>query len=567
MGGHRGSIYLGLGALDFGRHEVVDQDIGAEAGRERGELGPGDGVLRVGRGQVRQLTAGGVDQQALVGVDHHVGDLALLEAVEHAEDRVIDVLGGFAQGESGEGADREADRMGAAGGGGGLLERVAGLEAGLDEGLEGAAEIDEALAALAFGVVGRHLGADLAEERLPGGFGLVPEEDGGAAEVRHGVGEVAGGTELEGGGGDVGRLAELDGAGVGAKRGQAPGLEVARGEEGLDGGGIVAHALLEEGVGKVGGGLDGQAVGALGLERRLDIGAHEREVAGIGGLDGLGILRVVGRLREARRRRVEAGLDLGLGDRDGGEEVGGGEVHGADDDARADLVAEGIILEKFGELGGAGVDGRGVGLVVGRGDVERPLRVGAAELGADILVEDVAGTADEQLGLADADVVGEHAGDVGLGDAAGLEVVAESGVPDRVEFAVVAGEGGQGLDMVGDLGLRRGREVELVGQVEGGGALERVLLELFGAEAGVAELEGGAQVGVAEDAGLAVLGAEIVTEELARQRLAVGATEAGGGVRDEHEGDDDEAQQHAEDELKVLLKIALNPGDHGRKTA
>jgi len=36
-------------------------------------------------------------------------------------------------------------------------------------------------------------------------------------------------------------------------------------------------------------------------------------------------------------------------------------------------------------------------------------------------------------------------------------------------------------------------------------------------------------------------------------------------VGDEDKRYDDETQQHGENNLKVLLKVALNPGDHGRK--
>ena len=276
----------------------------------------------------------------------------------------------------------------------------------------------------------------------------------------------------------------------------------------------------------------------------------------------------VGRLGEARGVGVVERAHLGLGDLLAGHEGGGGEVHVADHHAGGNVVAATRLLEERRQLGVGRLDLGLEGGVVRGGRGEGPGGVRAFQLVLDLGGEHVAGAGEEGLDLVGADVVAENAADVGLRDATrvGLQVVAEGGVGLGVELAVLAGEHAEPLDLLLELGIGGGREVPGVGEVEGGGALEGVVLDLGAVQlAEGPDPEVGAEAGVAHQALLVGLEAQVVAEELAVDDLAVSAADAGGGADGEDEGNDDDAQQHREHRPEVVLKVFLDPGNHGGK--
>ena len=100
-----------------------------------------------------------------------------------------------------------------------------------------------------------------------------------------------------------------------------------------------------------------------------------------------------------------------------------------------------------------------------------------------------------------------------------------------------------------------------------GDALQGVLLDLVALEGVVAGLKADAPCVVGEDAAGLLGIAEIVAKEGALEEFARALAVAGaarGAVNEDHghgHGDQDDGKHEAE----VLLKIALNPGNHGGK--
>jgi hypothetical protein len=210
------------------------------------------------------------------------------------------------------------------------------------------------------------------------------------------------------------------------------------------------------------------------------------------------------------------------------------------------------------------------GGVVEGGDLHGPDGVGEAELLLDVAGEDVARTADELAERLEAEVVAEDAVDVGAGEVgAGLEGVAELGVAGLVELALLVLEGAEGGDDLGDLVGRGDGEAELVSQGEAGDALQGVLLDLVALQGVVAGLEADAPGGVGEDAAGLLGVAQVVAEEGALEDLAaaVAVTRAARGAVDEDHGQGHGDQDGGENEAEVLLKVALDPGNHGGKGA
>ena len=108
--------------------------------------------------------------------------------------------------------------------------------------------------------------------------------------------------------------------------------------------------------------------------------------------------------------------------------------------------------------------------------------------------------------------------------------------------------------------------MKLIGEGEGGGALEGVTLQL-GTVGRVTGLKLGAQGRVAEQAALVFLRVKIIAEYTALNRMAFSAADTRGGSDGENERDDDESQQHRKNRAEMVLKIFLNPGNHGEKTS
>src|ERR1019366_10686385 len=79
--------------------------------------------------------------------------------------------------------------------------------------------------------------------------------------------------------------------------------------------------------------------------------------------------------------------------------------------------------------------------------------------------------------------------------------------------------------------------------------------------------EVGADVRTAEKAALALRRAEIVAEKLPREGgpLPAAAADARPGAEGDDERDDRGQQDQAENDAEMVLKISLDPGDHGGK--
>ena len=112
-----------------------------------------------------------------------------------------------------------------------------------------------------------------------------------------------------------------------------------------------------------------------------------------------------------------------------------------------------------------------------------------------------------------------------------------------------------------------GGNLELVGEGEGGDALEGVFLNLRALAGNVTRFKLHAEGRIAKQAVAGPLSAQVVTKEQLRIGLGSGPADAGGGSDRENERDDGDGQQHAENDAKVMLEGALNPGNHGRKRA
>ena len=78
-----------------------------------------------------------------------------------------------------------------------------------------------------------------------------------------------------------------------------------------------------------------------------------------------------------------------------------------------------------------------------------------------------------------------------------------------------------------------------------------------------AELEVGAQARIAHEALRILLHREVVSKKLAIDHPAVAPAEAARGIDAEDKGDDDGPQHDRKDGFEVVLKVALNPGNHG----
>jgi hypothetical protein len=166
-----------------------------------------------------------------------------------------------------------------------------------------------------------------------------------------------------------------------------------------------------------------------------------------------------------------------------------------------------------------------------------------------------------------ADVVAEDADDIRFRHAPGIgfQAVAESLVCLGVELAVGPGEHPKRLHLRLDFGARSRRDLPLLGEVEDRGALEGVVLDPVCIEAERTEAEIGAEAGITHQFLLVRLEAQIVAKEEAVDHLPVRLTDAGSGADREHERDDDARQQHREDDFEVVLKVFLDPSDHGGK--
>ena len=165
------------------------------------------------------------------------------------------------------------------------------------------------------------------------------------------------------------------------------------------------------------------------------------------------------------------------------------------------MVAEGISIKIFGQVGvGRGDRGLECGVVHVDGG-EGPERVGAGELVFDVGGENVAGAGEQFLDALVGDVAGENAGHVALGEAGvGFEAVEKFVVALGVELAVLAGKHAEGPHVGDDFVFGGSGKVELFGDVQAGVALEGVLLELLGLEGTITRLKGYAQAGVADQA-------------------------------------------------------------------
>jgi hypothetical protein len=64
---------------------------------------------------------------------------------------------------------------------------------------------------------------------------------------------------------------------------------------------------------------------------------------------------------------------------------------------------------------------------------------------------------------------------------------------------------------------------------------------------------------------LVLLQAQIVAEEVAINEAAITATKARRGTDGEDERDDDDGQQYRENRAEMVLKVLLDPGNHGSK--
>jgi hypothetical protein len=84
-------------------------------------------------------------------------------------------------------------------------------------------------------------------------------------------------------------------------------------------------------------------------------------------------------------------------------------------------------------------------------------------------------------------------------------------------------------------------------------------------DASVAQIQERAQVGVAEQALRVLRRAEVDPEERPFHGAPLGPTDAIGGAVDENERNDRARQQDREDRAEVMLKILLNPSDHGNR--
>ena len=233
---------------------------------------------------------------------------------------------------------------------------------------------------------------------------------------------------------------------------------------------------------------------------------------------------------------------------------------------RRDLIAERVFLEKLRELGLGRVDGRGKLGVVRARDADGPGGIRPGELLLNVSRHHVTGTREQLLHLVVAEVVGEHAGDVGLGQrGVELQAVAKLGVPGGIEFPIRTGESAERLDEIRHLHARRTRDPEFVGEVQGRMALQAVVLHLRFIQSHVTHLKVHADGGIAKHPGVVFLAAQIQAEEGPVQRLVPGIAETRGGADREYEGNDHEHQQHQEDDAEVLLKSFLDPRDHGVK--
>ncbi len=163
-------------------------------------------------------------------------------------------------------------------------------------------------------------------------------------------------------------------------------------------------------------------------------------------------------------------------------------------------------------------------------------------------------------------VVGQDPGDVALGDpAVRLEVGAEVRVALGVKLAVVPGKDAKVAYVALHLDRGGGGKVQLVGEMERRRALQRIVLELFVVHIDATSLELDAELRIPDQLPVIGLGSKIVPVELGDDRLSVGPPDPRRSADGHDEGDDGDSQQHAEYDFEVVLKLALDPGNHGEK--
>ena len=119
-----------------------------------GQRGAHRGILGIRLVEVGHLFVDHVDEIALVGVDHHVGDLALFLMFEGAGDGGIEILGPGAEAEGGKRLGLDLDRLRGRRGGSRLVEGVPGFQAAFQGRTQRLAQIGEPLVFFVFDIIG-----------------------------------------------------------------------------------------------------------------------------------------------------------------------------------------------------------------------------------------------------------------------------------------------------------------------------------------------------------------------------------------------------------------------------